>query len=250
MQKLIAANWKMFKNSLEATETIQEFKNIIKKVPKKRDVVFFPSFIALEASVKAIDSFGNIFCGAQDVFPSKEGPYTGEISPEMILNTGASWVLVGHSERRHLLSEKEEFIAKKTIFSLFSGLNTILCVGETLHNRESGKLYDELNRQVSSALKGLPTPFDPRTLVVAYEPVWAIGTGKTAQNVDIIEAHTIIRDSLKDILGNGAAQIRILYGGSVKPENAGEILKLDNVDGLLVGGASLQAESFSKIVSA
>jgi triosephosphate isomerase len=168
----------------------------------------------------------------------------------MILDAGAAWVLTGHSERRHILHENNTFVGQKTSFALACGLNVIACVGETLEEREAGKLYDVLTAQLNQTLAKLPTPLSPERLVIAYEPVWAIGTGKTANNEDIIEAHAIIRELLKDIIGTSVSQTRILYGGSVKAENASEIIKLENVDGLLVGGASLKAESFAKIICA
>lgn len=251
MKKIIAANWKMNKNSAEAIQTVQELSAILNNtLPEKREVIIFPSFISLEASVKAADKNTVLQFGAQDVYPAKEGAFTGEISPSMILDTGAAWVLTGHSERRHIIKEDNAFVGQKTSFALASGLNVIACVGETLEEREAGRLYDVLSEQLNQTLAKLPTPLSPERLVIAYEPVWAIGTGKTAGNEDIVEAHAIIRELLKNIIGTSVFQCRILYGGSVKPENAAEILKLENVDGLLVGGASLKAESFAKIICA
>ncbi len=250
MNKIIAANWKMNKNSKEAAETIKELSALLNNsLPPKREVIIFPSFISLEASTHTLSSSVLQF-GAQDVYPAKDGAFTGEISPSMILDAGAAWVLTGHSERRHIIKEENTLVGQKTSFALASGLNVIACVGETLEEREAGKLYDILTTQLNQTLAKLPTPLSPERLVIAYEPVWAIGTGKTAQTEDIIEAHAIIRELLKDIIGTSVSQTRILYGGSVKPENAREILELDNVEGLLVGGASLKAESFAKIIQA
>lgn len=250
MKKIIAANWKMNKNSKEAVETITELSALLNNsLPEEKEVIIFPSFISLEASAHALKSTPLQF-GAQDVYPAKDGAFTGEVSPAMILDAGAAWVLTGHSERRHIIKEDNTFVGQKTSFALASGLNVIACVGETLEEREAGMLYDVLTAQLNQTLAKLPTPLNPERLVIAYEPVWAIGTGKTANNEDIIEAHAIIRELLKNILGTPAAQIRILYGGSVKAENAPEIIKLENVDGLLVGRASLKAESFAKIINA
>lgn len=251
MKKIIAANWKMNKNSQEAAQTVQELSAILNNtLPEKREVIIFPSFISLEASIHAAPEKTVLQFGAQDVYPAKDGAYTGEISPSMILDAGASWVLTGHSERRHIIKENNAFVGQKTSFALASGLNVVACVGETLEEREAGRLYDVLSEQLNQTLAKLPTPLSPERLVVAYEPVWAIGTGKTAGSEDIIEAHAIIRELLKNIIGTSVFQTRILYGGSVKPENAAEILKLENVDGLLVGGASLKADSFAKIICA
>lgn len=248
MKKIIAANWKMNKNSKEAVETITELSAILKNsLPDEKEVIIFPPFISLEASTHALSPFQ---FGAQDVYPAKDGAYTGEISPSMILDAGATWVLTGHSERRHILKEDNTFVGQKTSFALASGLNVIACVGETLEEREAGTLYDVLTAQLNQTLAKLPTPLSPERLVIAYEPVWAIGTGKTANNEDIIEAHAIIRELLKNIIGTSVSQTRILYGGSVKADNAPEIIKLENVDGLLVGGASLKADSFAKIICA
>lgn len=251
MKKIIAANWKMNKNSKEAQETIQELTNILNNtLPEDREVIIFPSFISLEASVQSAGEKSVLQFGAQDVYPAKDGAFTGEISPSMILDAGAKWVLTGHSERRHVIREDNAFVGQKTSFALASGLNVIACIGETLEQREAGKLYDVLSEQLSQTLAKLPTPLSPERLVIAYEPVWAIGTGKTAGTEDIVEAHAIIRELLKDIIGTSVFQTRILYGGSVKPENANAILGLKNVDGLLVGGASLKADSFAKIILA
>ena len=250
MKKIIAANWKMFKTSEETVQTLTELNTLIENMPlDDKEILIFPPFTSLEVAVKTVKN-QHIFIGAQDLYPAKEGAFTGEISPSMILACGAKWVLTGHSERRHIIKEDNALVGQKTIFALASGLNVVACIGETLEQREEGNLYDVLAEQLQQTLAKLPTPLSPERLVIAYEPVWAIGTGKTASTEDIIEAHTIIRELLKNILGVSAMQTRILYGGSVKPENAHEILSLDNVDGLLVGGASLKADSFAKIISA
>lgn len=251
MQQVIAANWKMFKNSSEARSMIVELSNKLNgKTPIDREVIIFPPFTALDASYDAAKNIEGLYIGAQNIFPAQEGAYTGEISPQMVKDCGATWALTGHSERRYILGESDALIGQKTSFALASGLNVIVCIGETLEQRDAGELYDVLANQLQTALMKLPTPLTPECIVIAYEPVWAIGTGKTASIQNVVEAHTIIREHLKNIFGVSGLETRILYGGSVKPENASEILSLDNVDGVLVGGASLDADSFAKIVLA
>ena len=251
MQQIIAANWKMFKSSSEAHSMILELSDKLNGTNlKNREVIIFPPFTALDASFNAAKEIEGLCIGAQDIFPAQEGAYTGEISPQMVKNCGATWTLTGHSERRHIIGESDTLISKKTSFALASDLNVIVCIGETLEQREAGELYNVLATQLQSALVKLPTPLTPECIVIAYEPVWAIGTGKTASMQDIIEAHAIIREHLKNIIGVPVFETRIIYGGSVKPENAAQILSLDNVDGLLVGGASLDADSFAKIILA
>jgi triosephosphate isomerase len=188
--------------------------------------------------------------GAENVYPANEGAFTGEISPVMIKACGASWVLTGHSERRHILGESDEFVGEKTAFALQSGLRVMLCIGETLEERESGLLRNALERQLKLGLKNVPAETPAEALAIAYEPVWAIGTGKTATNDDIVETHAICRELMREIMGARADESPLLYGGSVKPANAGAILTLDNVDGVLVGGASLKADSFTQIINA
>ncbi len=249
--QLIAANWKMFKNSSEAKSMINELGAILgNAAPENREVVIFPPFIALECASEEAKNIKGLAIGAQDVYPATEGAFTGEISPSMIKSCGADWVLTGHSERRHVIGESDGFVGQKTAFSLENGLKTILCIGETLEERESGKLEEVLKRQLEQGLLNIPQNICSCSLVVAYEPVWAIGTGKTANNQDILDAHAIVRSLLKNIPNIDAEKTKILYGGSVKGENAGEILSLKNVDGVLVGGASLKADSFAQIINA
>lgn len=253
MQKLMAANWKMYKTSAEARETAEA---LCKLLPRAldREVVLFPPFTALSAAAEAVCAVKGVAVGGQNMYPAVEGAFTGEISPAMLRDAGATWVLVGHSERRHVLGESSALVAKKTAFALEQGLKVMLCIGETLEEREAGKLEEVLTEQLQSALSSVPSTVTPDQLAIAYEPVWAIGTGKVAGPAEILEAHALARRltvaALQAQLGTNAAKIRILYGGSVKPDNAGTILTLDNVDGVLVGGASLQAESFARIVTA
>lgn len=249
MKKLMAANWKMYKTRAEAAKMLSEFTNLIADMPGDREPLVFAPFTALSAAHEAIGTSG-VSLGGQDLYPAEEGAFTGEISPNMLKDCGCRFALTGHSERRHIIGESDEFVGQKTAYALSAGLNVVLCIGETLEERESGRLADVLQRQLTSGAKNVPGDIAPERLSVAYEPVWAIGTGKVAGPAEILEAHALTRKFLREIFGDNAAQMRILYGGSVKADNAGEIIALDNVDGVLVGGASLQAEIFSKIVLA
>lgn len=253
MRALIAGNWKMYKTGAEAESTLRDIGSLLNRnCPAGRDVLIFAPFTALGAAANAMrEVLPQGMVGAQDVYPAEEGAFTGEISPRMIAACGAKWVLTGHSERRHILGESDELVGQKTSFSLAHGLNVTLCIGETLEEREAGLLEAVLERQLRLGLTGIGDHSAlPDTLAVAYEPVWAIGTGKTATTQDILDAHASIRHLLKDIFKESGQQVRILYGGSVKPDNASSILRLDNVDGVLVGGASLQAEVFNQIITA
>ena len=251
MKKLMAANWKMYKTSAEAVATVNEMAEILKgTAPEGREIAVFVPFTALEAASAAMKSIEGAATGAENVYPANEGAFTGEISPVMIKACGASWVLTGHSERRHILGESDEFVGEKTAFALQSGLRVMLCIGETLEEREAGLLRNVLERQLKLGLKNVPAETPAEALAIAYEPVWAIGTGKTATNDDIVETHSICRELMREIMGAKADETPLLYGGSVKPANAGAILTLDNVDGVLVGGASLKADSFTQIINA
>ncbi len=250
MRTLVAANWKMNKTRAEARSTAHDLATILGGAPDNRDVVVFAPFTALEATKEGLDRAPGVFLGAQDVYPAESGAFTGEISPAMLQDVGCAWVLTGHSERRHVLGETPDFVGKKTAFALQQGLSVILCIGETLAERKAGKLDSVLWLQLEKGLAGLGPDADFSRLAVAYEPVWAIGTGQTASDEDIRMVHTLVRELLSSLLGSNGIGIRILYGGSVKPSNAKAILALDNVNGLLVGGASLQAQSFADIVRA
>ena len=251
MKKLMAANWKMYKTGAEAVATVNEMAEILKgAAPEGREIAVFVPFTALEAASAAMKSIEGASTGAENVYPASEGAFTGEISPVMIKACGAAWVLTGHSERRHILGESDEFVGEKTAFALQSGLRVMLCIGETLEERESGLLRNVLERQLKLGLKNVPAETPAEALAIAYEPVWAIGTGKTATNDDIVETHAICRELMREIMGAKADETPLLYGGSVKPANAGAILTLDNVDGVLVGGASLKADSFTQIINA
>lgn len=251
MKKIMAANWKMYKTGPEAAATVGELAKLLGgRTPDGREIIVFAPATALERTAEAIKAVAGAEAGAENMYPAEEGAFTGEISPLMIKACGARWVLTGHSERRHILGESDAFVGQKTAFALAQGLRVMLCVGETLEEREAGGLQEVLERQLREGLKEIPADTAPENLAVAYEPVWAIGTGKTAGPEDILEAHALCRSLLGALLGEKAAQTAILYGGSVKPANAGSILALDNVDGVLVGGASLKAESFLQIINA
>ncbi len=249
MSKLMAANWKMFKTRSEAKHTISDLCSKLTALPSNRQVLLFVPFTSILDATDAMDKSLPMAIGAQNFYPAENGAFTGEISLPMLKDVQATWVLVGHSERRHIFGENFDFIEKKSAYALENKFNVVFCVGETLTEREDGKLQSVLSAQLD-CLARLPKEANIDTFAVAYEPVWAIGTGKVAGPEEIVEAHGFVREILKEKLGDLGAQVRILYGGSVKPENTAEIIGLDNVDGVLVGGASLQAESFAKIVQA
>lgn len=249
MKKLMAANWKMYKTREEAAMTIASLKLAVGLPPADREVLVFAPFTAIECVSAGLDGADGYAVGGQDLYPAAEGAFTGEISPGQLKDAGATWVLTGHSERRHILGESDELVGRKTAFALSQGLKVVLCIGETLAEREAGQLQAVLARQLKEGLAGVPGDVSAADLAIAYEPVWAIGTGKVAGPAEILEAHATVRAQLAQLLTTGG-NLRILYGGSVKPENTAEIISLDNVDGVLVGGASLQAESFSRIVLA
>lgn len=250
MNTLFAANWKMHKTRAEAAQTARDLVRLVSALPAGREVLLFPPFTAIEAAAQGLSGAAGFHVGAQDLYPAGHGAFTGEISPAMLLDAGAGWVLTGHSERRHVLGEDDAFVGRKTAFGLEQGLGVILCVGETIEERKAGRLEEVLTRQLEQGLAGVPRMAAPEGLCVAYEPVWAIGTGLVAGPEEIVEAHALVRRLLTNAFENGGASVRILYGGSVKPDNTAEIIALDNVEGVLVGGASLKAEDFSRIVLA
>ena len=241
---LIAGNWKMNKTVPEALELVRELKERLKGV-EDRDVLVCPPFTALYPVGRELEG-SSILMGAQNMFYEEKGAFTGEISPVMLKDVGCSYVILGHSERRHIFGESDELINKKVISAVNHDLIPILCVGETLEEREKGETRQVVERQVREGLKGLK-PEDE--FVIAYEPVWAIGTGRSATPEMAQEVHAFIREVLTELFGKEKAEgVRILYGGSVKPENAKGLLEMPDIDGALVGGASLKAESFSAIV--
>ncbi len=240
MQKIIAANWKMYKTRQEARETAAAVAAALDEQPTLHEVVVFAPFTAI-ADVADAFAASQAQAGAQDVWPAVEGAFTGEISPRMLQDAGAVWVLTGHSERRHVLGESDALVGRKTAFALEQGLKVMLCIGEKLEEREAGQLDSGLPVG-ENALEG--------RFAVAYEPVWAIGTGKVAGPDEVLATHAVVRRLLCERLGEAGNRIPILYGGSVKPANAGNLIGLDNVDGLLIGGASLDAQSFVQIIRA
>ncbi len=251
MKKLMAANWKMYKLRGEAGKTAAELVAALAgKLPVDREVLVIPPFTALDAAGEALAGQAGFALGAQNFYPSGQGAFTGEIAPEMLLDAGCSYALAGHSERRHILGEDDAVVGRKVGFGLKSGLSMILCVGEKVEQRKAGELEAVLRRQIEAGLAEVAADVAPEKLSVAYEPVWAIGTGLTAGPEEVAEAHALVRAMLVERLGAVGGKIRILYGGSVKPGNAGQLLGIDNVDGVLVGGASLEAGSFAAIVTA
>ncbi len=241
---LIAGNWKMHKTIPEALDLVRELKELVKDV-NDRDILVCPPFTALYPVSRELEG-SNIVLGGQNMYFEEQGAFTGEISPLMLKDAGCSYVILGHSERRHIFGETDELVNKKVLSAINHGLIPILCVGELLEERESGKTQEVVEKQVREGLKGVD---GDNEFVIAYEPVWAIGTGKTATPELAEEVHLFIRQVLSDMFGSEKANsVRILYGGSVKPENAAGLLNMENIDGALVGGASLKAESFAKIV--
>jgi len=246
---IIAANWKMFKTISEAAETAGQLKRRLAGGPARqsREVVVCPPFTAL-AAVKPVLSGSGIQLGGQNLHWEVEGAFTGEISARMLVDCGCRYVLLGHSERRQFFFETEESVSRKLKAVLSTPLVPILCVGESLAQREAGRVEAVIHSQLAGALAGLEASRLGR-LVVAYEPVWAIGTGKTATPDIADQVHGVIRDWLAEhCSGSLAAAARILYGGSVKPANVAELMSRENIDGALVGGASLDADSFARIV--
>jgi len=244
---VIAGNWKLYKTTNEAVELVSRLIPLV-ATNKDVDIVVAPVFTAL-TSVKGAIAGSNIMLSAQNCYWEEEGAFTGEVSPKLLKDVGCSHVIIGHSERRQFFGETDVTINKKIKTSLYAGLTVIFCIGETLAERESGKTLDVLKTQVRNGLSGI-TKDQLANIVIAYEPVWAIGTGKTASDEQAQEAHAFIRSVVtglyKKTAGNG---IRILYGGSVKPENIKGLMNQPDVDGALVGGASLKAESFSAIAN-
>ncbi len=211
------------------------------------DLVIAPPFTALAACAHEC-SGSRVEISAQNVYPKESGAFTGEVSPTMLVEAGCQWVIVGHSERRQIFGETDEFVAEKVAAALRGGLTPIVCVGETLQERESGRTLEIVERQVHAFLDGLAKP--GRISAIAYEPIWAIGTGKNAGPAEAQEVHAAIRRWLRDRSAALASETRILYGGSVKPDNASELFGAPDVDGALVGGASLDAASFGAIARA
>lgn len=243
---MIAGNWKMFKTVQESVAMITDLKSKVSDVTDK-EIVICPVFTSLKSACDAAKG-SNIKIGAQDLFWEDKGAFTGEISAPMIKDAGCTHVIIGHSERRQFFHETNENVMKKTLAALKHGLTPIVCIGEKLEERESGKTFSVNEKQIREGLSTL-TKEQAAKIVIAYEPVWAIGTGKVATPAQAEEVHIYVRKTLTSMFGQELADgMRILYGGSVKPENAAELMSQKNIDGALVGGASLEADSFSKII--
>jgi triosephosphate isomerase len=242
---VIAGNWKLFKTADEAATLVNGLIPLVKDTVGV-EIVVAPVFTVLDRVSKLI-SGTPIQLSAQDCFWEEEGAFTGEISPKMLRDAGCSHVIIGHSERRQYFGETDETVNKKTKAAIAAGLTAIVCVGETLKEREDGIMNDVLKRQITKGLEGLSSF---QAIIVAYEPVWAIGTGKTASDEQAQDAHKYIRQVIKETFGSAPAEsTRILYGGSVKPENVKGLMTQPDIDGALVGGASLKADSFGAIVN-
>lgn len=242
----IAANWKMYKTVQDTVVYVKEFRNLVKDIDDA-EIVVAPPFTAVHAAAEAARN-ANIGIAAQDLYWEREGAFTGEVSAAMIKEAGAEYVIIGHSERRRLFHDIDETVNRKTIAALGAGLTPIVCIGETLEERERDETMAVLDRQIKGGLDGI-TGDQVGSLVIAYEPVWAIGTGRNATPAQANEAHAHIRSRLRQWFGGPAAdQCHVIYGGSVKPDNTAELVSQSEVDGALVGGASLKAPDFSQIV--
>jgi triosephosphate isomerase len=243
---LIAGNWKMFKTCPEAVETAAKLVKLV-AATTDIDVMIAPPFTAL-APVSDVVRGSCVSLGAQNLFWEAQGAFTGEISPAMLVSAGCKYVIIGHSERRQYFNETDETVNKRIQAAVNNDLIPVMCVGESEKERESKDTFSVLDKQIKKGLEGFSSD-DLERLVIAYEPVWAIGTGKTATSDQAQEAHQFLRSVLERNFGNMLAKsIRILYGGSVKPNNIAELMAMSDVDGALVGGASLDPETFSKIV--
>ncbi len=243
---LIAGNWKMYQTATAAVALVERLRALLEKTDEV-EVVVCPPFTALPAVARALEGSW-IGVGAQNMHWEKEGAYTGEISPAMLTDIGCRYVILGHSERRQYFGETDLQVNRKLRAALGYGLTPILCVGETLVEREDGRTFQVVEGQLHGGLSGVPAQA-AEGITVAYEPVWAIGTGRTATPEQAEEVHTFIRKRLAELWGEaGATAIRILYGGSVKPDNIDELMAEPEIDGALVGGASLRADDFARII--
>jgi triosephosphate isomerase len=242
----IAGNWKMYKTVHEAVVFVKELRSAVKDVADV-EIVVAPPFTAVHAAAEAARNT-NIAIAAQNLHWEREGAFTGEVSPLMVKEAGAEFVIVGHSERRRLFGETDVIVNRKTIAALGAELTPIVCIGETLEERERDETLAVLDRQIKDGLDRI-TAAQVSEIVIAYEPVWAIGTGRTATAAQAGEAHAHIRKRLRQWFGGDAAdQCHVIYGGSVKPDNIRELIAEEDVDGALVGGASLDVRSFAEIV--
>ncbi|MDR0617701.1 MAG: triose-phosphate isomerase [Endomicrobium sp.] len=242
---LMAGNWKMNKTIAESVSFVHMLKTAVSDV-KDVDVLVFPTFISTNAVYNEVKGL-NIKVGAQNLFWEEKGAFTGEVSASMLKDAGCSYVLIGHSERRQYFGEVDKTVNKKVKAASLNDIVPIVCVGETLKEREENTTFKVIKKQVKESLSDLSQE-EASKLVIAYEPVWAIGTGKTATPQQAQEVHAFIREIYSQLYKNAADKVRILYGGSVKPDNVSELMKQSDIDGGLVGGASLEVESFIKLV--
>jgi triosephosphate isomerase len=248
-RKIIAGNWKMNKTVPDALALVRELRGMVSVLRDKVEIVVAPPFVALHPVARAIED-SNLKLAAQNCHWEASGAFTGEVAAPMLKELGCDYVIVGHSERRQFFAETDETVNKRAQAVLKARMVPIVCVGETLAEREAGRTLEVVERQVKGALSGF-TAAEVATFVLAYEPVWAIGTGRTATSAQAQEVHAAIRSLLTRLYDGGTAgRVRIQYGGSVKPDNAAELLGQPDVDGALVGGASLKASDFAAIVKA
>jgi len=246
-EPVIAGNWKMYKTIAEAVEFIEKIKPVAAQATHCK-VIVAPPFTALAAAATAAEG-SKVLVAGQNCHWDKEGAHTGEVSTGMLLDAGCTHVIIGHSERRHEFGETDEQVNKKVKAALAAGLTPIVCVGETLAEREEGETEKVLERQFTGGLTGL-TPAEFSRIMVAYEPVWAIGTGRTATPEMAAQAHGFLRRLARQRFGASEADgVRILYGGSVKPDNIGGLMAHEEIDGALVGGASLKVDSFAALIN-
>ncbi|MBZ5202506.1 triose-phosphate isomerase [Planomicrobium chinense] len=245
---IIAGNWKMYKTSAEAKQFVEEVKGLAPDASKVDSVICAPA-LYLQQLVMSTESSA-LQIGAQTMHEEKEGAFTGEVSPVQLKDLGVNYVIIGHSERRQYFNETDQSVNKKVLAAFEHGLTPIMCVGETLEQRESGETGSVVEAQVEAGLAGLSEQ-QASELVIAYEPIWAIGTGKTATAEDANEVCGIIRKKVASLFNDETAEnIRIQYGGSVKPANIEELMGMEHIDGALVGGASLETDSFVKLLEA
>ncbi|MFW6364907.1 MAG: triose-phosphate isomerase [Spirochaetota bacterium] len=242
---IISGNWKMYKTTAEARELVEGLVEGFSAINDREMVIFPPSIHTKE--IVAMTSDSGIEVGVQNMYFKEEGAFTGEISPKMVKDAGATYILIGHSERRHVFGETDEMINDKVHAAYSAGLKPMLCIGELLEEYEAGKSKDVCKQQLVADLKGVSAD-QMKNMVIAYEPVWAIGTGKVATPEIAESIHASVREVLKELYSESVAEtVPVLYGGSVKPDNAAGLLSQNNIDGVLVGGACLKADSFLSI---
>ncbi|MBU2447179.1 MAG: triose-phosphate isomerase [Bacteroidetes bacterium] len=247
-KKVVAGNWKMYKDKSETIELISGLKEKLSKFNSEVEVIICPPFTSIEIAKELLKG-SVIHLGAQNMHFEDEGAFTGEISAKMLKSFGVEYVILGHSERRSIFREDDKMINKKVLKAVSVGLKPIFCIGETLEERENNKTFDVIARQLTEGLSSISNEH-LNEIIVAYEPVWAIGTGKTATPSQAEEVHKYLRKLIEEKFGRSFAEsMRILYGGSVKPDNAKELFSQPNIDGGLIGGACLKADSFYDVIN-